>query len=161
MAIIIDFAGKEPPKETPVSAVTDPAKPATLNRADWDSCKHVRTEISEEKRTVTCRDCGAVVDPFAYILLLYGYYETRVDRRLEAIKEFERREQERRERESKRKRQPRRALIERRVQTAERAAYNEYQAKVLAARAERQRALIAKLDDQIGAAPVDAAEAAK
>lgn len=146
MALIIDFTGKQEPK----SLRPTPAKPLTKDdKAPWEQCKHRRCLISEEKRTVECKDCGAAVDPIAYILLLYGQYETRIDRRLDDIREFEKKQRERDERISKRKQQPRRAKIERRRETAERAAYNEYQAKVLAARAERQRAIVAKLDNEI------------
>lgn len=160
MAIVIDFEGKELRKKTPISAVTKPEKPADLQRADYDACKHGRTLISEEKRTVTCKDCGAAVDPFAYILFLYRHYETRVDQRLAAIKEAEKREADKQKRRDERERQPRRRRIERRAETAERAAYNEYQAKVLSARALRQRQLVEKLDQEIAAMPSDDAERA-
>ncbi|MFH1183714.1 MAG: hypothetical protein V1755_01575 [Chloroflexota bacterium] len=149
MAIVIDFTGEKPRKKTPVSVVSDPVKPAELKQADYKSCTHGRAVIDEEKRTVTCSDCSTILDPFAYILLLYGYYETRVDRRLQAIKEYERRETERRARQAVRRREPRARKIERRAETAECAAYNEYQAKLLAARAERQRQLVERLDREI------------
>lgn len=149
MAIVIDFTGKAPPTETPCAQVAEQLKPADLKPVDYRSCKHGRTIINEERRTVTCSDCETVVDPFAYILLLYGYYETRIDNRLAAIRQFERRAAEREDQQRQRKQQPRRQLIERRHEAASRAAYNEYQAKLLNARAERQRQLVDKLDHQI------------
>lgn len=155
MAIIIDFGGKEPRTETPISAVATPEKPADLKRAGLDACQHGRATVDEERRTVTCRDCNTVLDPFAYILQLYRYYEARVDQRLAAIKEAERRAADAEARRHKRERQPRRSRIERRAETAERAAYNEYQAKLLTARAERQRQLVQKLDAEIEALPPD------
>lgn len=155
MAIIIDFTGKEPPKKTPVSAVTEPEKPAQLEKADYRSCKHGRTVIDEEHRTVTCSACGTVVDPFFYILLLYGYYETRIDHRLSAIKMAEKDEAERAKRRAERERHPRKRRIERRHETAERAAFNEYQSKVLAARAARQQQLVDRLDKEIAELPID------
>ena len=102
MAIIIDFTGGESRKETPLSAVSDPNKPAYLKRADYASCKHGQTLIDEEHRTVTCQACGTAVDPIAYILLLYHEYETRIDQRLSALREAEQRERERHARKRKR-----------------------------------------------------------
>ena len=154
MAIVIDFGEPSHRTKTPVSAVETPAKPADLKRATFESCRHHAAVIDEEKRTVTCKACGTLLDPFAYILLLYGYYETRVDHRIAAIKEAERIDAERAKRHSERKEKPLRRKIERRAETAERAARNEYQAKVLAARAERQRQLVATLDSDILASTV-------
>jgi len=151
VAIVIDFSGKEPPKKTPVPPTDQP-----LTTEAPSACKHTRALVSESERTVTCKDCGAAVDPIAYIMLLYHQYETRVDRRLAEIREYEQREQQRRERTVARERQPRRRRIERRAETAERAAYNEYQAQVLAARATRQRQLVERLDAEIAALPPDA-----
>lgn len=158
MAIVIDFAGKEPKKKTPVSGVAATDKPADLKAADYRSCEHGHTIIDEEKRTVTCKACGTNVDPFAYILLLYRDYQTRIDHRLGAIKEYERLEAEKVKKRAERERNPKRRRIERRRETAERAAYNEYQAKVLSARAVRQQQLIERLDAEIAVLPPDPAD---
>lgn len=146
MALIIDFTGKQPTKDVRPT----PDQPlAKDGKAPYEQCTHRRCVISEEQRTVMCKDCGAAVDPLAYILLLYHQYETRIDRRLDDIRAYEKRKREREARATTRKQQPRRARIARRGETAERAAFNEYQSKVLAARAERQRALVARLDEEI------------
>ena len=31
-------------------------------------CPHYRVEVDEQTRTVNCKDCGCVIDPFNYIL---------------------------------------------------------------------------------------------
>lgn len=118
-------------------------------REHWQACRHHRMEFDDKQRTISCRDCKMWLDPFWCFLELWRFYDQRIDQRLEAIRFFEEREKEKRGRLEKRRRQPRQAMIARRAETAERAAYNEYQSKVLAARAERQRATIAKLDDEI------------
>ena len=156
MAIVIDFTGKEPAKKTPVAKPHERNAPMTLeNKPSWETCEHKRTEVSKEQRTVKCKDCGAAVDPIAYILTLYHQYETRIDHRLSEIREFEKRQKEQRERKAKREQRPRQRRIERRAETAERAAYNEYQAKILAVRAERQRQLVERLDREIASLPED------
>jgi Skp family chaperone for outer membrane proteins len=154
-AFVIDISTRL--KKPAPTAAADPEKPATLKRTELDACQHGRAIVDAEKRIVTCEDCGAILDPFAYILELYGYYETRVDRRLQAIQAAEKRQKERDERRQARESAPRRRRIERRAETAERAAYNEYQAKLLAARAERQRQIVERLDREIAALPADEA----
>lgn len=126
-----------------------PEQRVTQYRDHWQACRHFRMEFDDKQRTIQCRDCRMWLDPFWAFKELWRYYDQRIDQRLEAIKEYEQREKERRERADKRKREPRQTRIARRAETAERAAYNEYQAKVLTARAERQRALVARLDEEI------------
>lgn len=156
MAIVIDFTAKDRTEAPPKPATAEDDAPMTLDeKPSWERCEHRRTLVSEEKRTVTCKDCDAAVDPIAYILLLYRQYERRIDSRLAEIREFEKREKDRAVKKALREKQPRRRRIERRAETAERAAYNEYQAKILQARAERQRQLVERLDSEIAALPPD------
>jgi hypothetical protein len=166
VAIIIDFSSGETSGELTLKkqiGAKPPESDAPLEKdakPEWEQCKHGRALISTEKREVTCKDCGAQVDPIAYILLLYGHYQRRIDNRLAKIREFEKRQKDAEIRKKARKQQPRQHRIARRADTAERAAYNEYQAKVLAARAERQRAIVARLDEEIRADELpDAADA--
>lgn len=152
MALVIDFTGKTPTKNLRPS----PTKPLeTDGKQTWELCKHRQCVIDKEQRTVTCKTCKALVEPVSYILLLYHEYETRIDRRLDEIREYDRRAKELSDRAAKRDKAPKRAKIARRLETAERAAYNEYQAKVLAARAERQRQLVTRLDKDIAGMPED------
>ena len=91
MALVIDFAGKQPTKKLRPS----PEKPLEKDgKHEWERCKHRQCIIDEEQRTVTCKHCKALVEPVSYIMLLYHEYETRIDRRLDEIREHERREKE-------------------------------------------------------------------
>ncbi len=126
-----------------------PEAKASIEKEAWDSCQHAHMRIDSKQRTVKCADCGMWLDPVWCLQELIYYYETRIDHRLEQIKDFEKRAQEQHERKESRKRNPRKSFVERRTEALERAAYNEYQAKVLQARADRQKMLAHKIDAQL------------
>lgn len=133
-----------------VPPVGAPDRSVEIVRTDgFEACLHRSMAIDDKQRTVKCGTCGIWLDPVWCLRELFHYYQTRIDHRLEHIKEWDAKQKAADERKAKRVKQPRRSLIERRAETMQRAAYNEYQAKVLALRAERQRALAVTLDAAI------------
>jgi hypothetical protein len=142
------FAQRPDPSQAEAKNVT-PEQRVTQYKSNWQACRHFKMVFDDKQRTIQCGDCDMWLDPFWAFKEIWDYYDRRVDHRLEQIREHEKRQQEASERRAKRRTQPRKAMIDRRAETAERAAYNEYQAKLLTARAERQRARVARLDDEI------------
>ena len=51
-----------------------------------DGCKHMKVIVDEENHTVTCRECGKVLDPFWYLCLLAKEWSFRRYEDAEAIK---------------------------------------------------------------------------
>lgn len=154
--------------------LSEAARTATTTKADitferetsfenpFVKCQHAKMQINESQRTVKCGDCGIWLDPVWCLRYVFWFYDQRVDNRLAALKEHETREKERRAKEDERRKQPRARRRRQRDEALDRAAYNEYQARVLALRAERQRATAAKIDDELGetlTADVEAAAA--
>ena len=92
------------------------------------------------------------LDPVWCLRELFRYYEQRVDIRLRQIKAFEERQQEKAERREKRKTQPRAAKAATMRENLERAAFNEYQAKLLDARAQAQRLAAEKIQAELESA---------
>lgn len=141
--MIIDFKSGEE-----IELIIDPNR--LLEMEKRGECGHYHPLIIDEAaRICTCQHCGKPIDIFTAIIRLYHHYESRIDSRLVAIKEFDERERVKRERRALKRRQPREVIMERRALSLERAAYNEYQAKVLTIRAVRQRALAEKCDEQL------------
>jgi PP-loop superfamily ATP-utilizing enzyme len=115
----------------------------------WKACPHKTMSIDDKQRTVKCGDCKMWLEPVWCLRELFRYYEERVDRRVKEIEEFERRQKEIEDRKRKRKEKPRAARAETMRENLERAAYNEYQAKVLAARAAHQRLTAEKIEREL------------
>ena len=150
-------ADKKPPKEesatlrSPQDQPTPPPK-ALLQQQKFDACLHKSMSIDDKQRTVKCGDCGMWLDPVWCLRELFRYYEQRVDIRLQQIKAFEERQQEKAERREKRKTQPRAAKAATMRENLERAAFNEYQAKLLDARAQAQRLAAEKIQAELESA---------
>ena len=140
--MIIDFKSGE---EIEVEITGD--KAVIVDKPADAYCRHTSVVVSEDKREVRCRKCDAIVDPIDYIFTLYHHYDTRIDQRLEMIRQFDERERTRSEKRIKNRENRRPALMKRRQESLERAAYNEYQAKLLTIRSERQKAAAAKIDN--------------
>jgi hypothetical protein len=138
--MIIDFKSGEE-----IELVIDPNKAAILEKPG--ECLHYHPlRIDEVARTCTCTHCGKPVDIFTAILRLVRHYETRIDSRVKAIAEFDERERLNRAKRLAKRNESRESRMKRRDETLEHAAYNEYQAKLLTIRAQRQRILAAKID---------------
>jgi hypothetical protein len=157
--VIIDMsdwlsAERKPPTAENATAET-PAQPspprATLEPTVFGACQHKRISIDDKQRTVKCGDCKMWLDPVWCLRELFRYYEQRVDWRLARIEEYEKREKEHRERREARAAAPRRAKAETMQHHLERAARNEYQSKVLAARALAQRFAAEKIERELTA----------
>ena len=56
-------------------------EPTVSDIARADVCKHRRTWINPEARTLECRDCGVPVDPFEFIAHLASVGERLVEQR--------------------------------------------------------------------------------
>ena len=81
--------------------------------------------------------------------MLYRHFETRIDHRLEQIKAFDERERIKRERRKQRGPEAVERLRKRRAESLERAAYNEYQAKLLTIRASKQRTTAQRIEETL------------
>lgn len=153
--MIIDFTTRQPMVEGEQATWSTPPPPPPVDKRveveqeKWDACQHRMMRIDDKQRTVKCGECGMWLDPVWCLHELFWYYERRVDSRLKAIEDFERREREAQERREKRKQQPRATRIRNRNNELERAAYNEYQAKLLMLKAGRQRERAAAIDEQL------------
>lgn len=133
-----------------------PPKPADkvvleTTTGPFEKCQHKSMVIDDKQRTVKCGQCGIWLEPVWCLRELFRYYEERIDRRVEAIKSFEKRQKADEERKAKRKKpKPRSERVATAQELIHRAAYNEYQAKILAARAigQQQKAdkIVAELD---------------
>lgn len=141
--------------DTPPSPPQPPRPPAVveLEPHSFSACQHKSMRIDDKQRTVKCGECGIWLDPVWCLRELFRYYEQRVDQRLAAIKAFEDKHAEADKRAQERQRKPRKAKAASMQQHLERAAYNEYQAKVLTARASTQRALAGKIEAELLADP--------
>lgn len=56
--------------------VPGPAQQNKLKGWGYETCRHQRTELNTEDRTVKCRDCGKALDAFG-VLLEYAHGERR------------------------------------------------------------------------------------
>jgi len=54
------------PKDAPRAPDANTLELVVSNR--FDRCKHVKYQVDAKTRTVECRDCGAIVDPFDAIM---------------------------------------------------------------------------------------------
>lgn len=138
-----DNRGEQAPPQDPLIKIEQEA---------WDACKHRSMCIDKKQRTIKCGLCGIWLDPVWCIAEIFHYYETRVDQRVKMIEDYEAREKEARERKEIRRKQPRETLMRRRQESLERAAWNEYQAKLLTIRATKQKAVALKIEAQLGEA---------
>jgi len=87
-------ATPEPPKE-PLADVVSIAITTESVRGEW--CRHHSQLYCEEQRTIQCKDCGAMLDPFAAYLLIaqqYGRLATSVSYKKGEEKELEARIEE-------------------------------------------------------------------
>lgn len=53
----------------------DPLPENLIQREDkdpWSHCQHGRITLDEHQRTVNCRDCGRVLDPFNFLSMQAG-----------------------------------------------------------------------------------------
>ncbi len=139
--MILDFkTGEE------IQLQIDPDKPAEIVSTH---CYHWHLTANEASHQVTCQACGEVVDPFTALLKLIRFYENRIDNRLAEIRAFNERERIKRERRLAKRKEPREALLKRRQESLERAAFNDYQAQLLNIRAERQRAAAERIVSEL------------
>lgn len=60
------------------------SRPPTLDElnplamsADVSPCKHLRVTLDADARTCVCRDCGAAIDPFDYLVSASGRWHDR------------------------------------------------------------------------------------
>lgn len=132
----------------PLQGPTEPGR-VEMQTEGYRACPHRRMQINDTQRTVKCGDCGIWLDPVWCLRELFRYYETRVDHRLATIQQHEERAAAAEKRKQERRAKPRRAKAETMQQHLERAAFNEYQAKVLAARASAQRLAAGKIEAEL------------
>jgi hypothetical protein len=67
----IIYGGNDPQKPAPPKAVPDPPNQNTLELVIENhsyACRHMKVMINCETRSVWCRDCKAVMDPFDALL---------------------------------------------------------------------------------------------
>jgi hypothetical protein len=126
-----------------------PGQKVTIEQQSWSACQHREMSIDKTQRTVKCAKCGLWLDPVWCLTELFHYYETRVDQRVEDIRRFDEREREKAKARDARKKRPRAARIAQREEELKRAAYNEYQAKLLQLTADRQRLRAAKIEAEL------------
>lgn len=62
--------------------------PITETQKDYDECKHFRVLLDNENKTVTCKDCGKILDAFWYLQLLAKEWGFRRYEDFEAIKAY-------------------------------------------------------------------------
>lgn len=141
--------GQGPTEPPPPQLPTIPGIEVELEKQAYDACPHMQMSIDDKQQTVKCGKCGIWLSPVWCLKKLFYYYEQRVDWRLAEIKAYEEREKGKRERSSERRKKPREARIQTMHEHLERAAYNEYQAKLLAARASRQRLSAGKIEKEL------------
>lgn len=161
IALVIDITTRQPymadnpatPRPEPPGPEATDVRRVSVIREGFERCYHRQMQIDDKQRTVKCGDCGIWLDPVWCLRELFYFYETRLDERISYIKQAEDREQAKREKAAQRKAQPRRALTRTRDQELARAAYNEYQAKLLSIRANRQRTNVAKIEQRLAALP--------
>lgn len=55
---VVSFPGAEPLPENLIQRV---------DKDPWSHCQHGRITLDEHQRSVTCRDCGRVLDPFQFL----------------------------------------------------------------------------------------------
>lgn len=141
--MIIDFKSGEE-----IEVVIDPDKAAEV--APLGVCGHYcPVVIDEASRTCTCKKCEKTIDAFTVVLKLFRHYESRIDSRVKAIKEFDDRERVKRERRLSKRLKSREDIVKKKSESLERACWNEYQAKLLTIRAVKQRAMADKLDKEL------------
>ena len=121
----------------------------SIIREGFEACQHRSMQIDDKQRTVKCGTCGIWLDPVWCLRELFHYYQTRLDWRLAAIEEAEKKEAERRKRKEDRRQKPRAYKEASRKDKLERAAYNQYQATLLLIRAGDQVAAAQKLSAEI------------
>ncbi len=87
MSNVVEFRRREPgdPDDEPL-VKKEPAQ-----------CRHRKRVLDAEARTVHCRECGQLLDPF-WCLLNAREFQEALDRKLKTIREFEARQQERQQR---------------------------------------------------------------
>lgn len=68
---------------------------------NYRGCKHMRAEVDEVARIVTCQLCGAVIDPIQFLLFVIAYFEQE-EYKYQKILEFEAKEKIAREKQSAR-----------------------------------------------------------
>jgi hypothetical protein len=153
-------AERKPPSEEAATTTEPPSEPpppakVQMETQAFGACPHKVMSIDDKQRTVKCGDCKMWLDPVWCLRELFRYYEQRVDWRLRAIKEHEEKQAAAEKRRLERKAKPRRAKAITMRQHLERAAYNEYQAKVLSARASAQRLAAEKIERELSGEPAD------
>ncbi len=149
-----EVAAKPAPADVPATEAT-----VTVSPEPFDSCKHQSMIVDEKHRTVKCKSCDQTLDP-VWCLVQFFHWNRRIDNRVADIREFDKRQARIEELRQQKKRLPRQHLRRRRDDQLARAIQNEYDAKMLALRAARQRERAAKLDEQLDTSVTDEVQAA-
>ena len=69
---------------TPLSSRLGRRPPVTVLPRPWDGCQHRATDIDTTLRTVSCHDCGAMLDPVE-VLIGFALDWSRWEREAEAL----------------------------------------------------------------------------